>query len=362
MNPDVVHGNDWRSLTPGEIGSWEPTQRVTVVVPCYNGQEPLALTFAALARQTYPMDLLEVVIADDGSDPPITVPPGAPFDARVVAQERAGFGLARARNTGAAAATGSILVFLDCDMVPEPDHIEAHARWHHVDDRILTLGFRQHADFSGVTVDDIRAADSIGDVVAGRKVTSPQWIEFHMSRTKDLTSADTDLFRIVTGGNLGISKVFYDHLGGSDESFTQWGAEDTELGYRAFNAGGVLVPERRALAWHQGEGAAGPDPDEQRSQVEQRHKLSHLIAEKGFRRSVAGRSFTVPLVTVAVDAAGRSFDDVAEQVACRYPRVIGAGVHGPMQRPGTHHAYLHSGSTSLSLGTHQAEAFEALQH
>ena len=323
MNPDVVHGNDWRSLTPGEIGSWEPTQRVTVVVPCYNGQEPLALTFAALARQTYPMDLLEVVIADDGSDPPITVPPGAPFDARVVAQERAGFGLARARNTGAAAATGSILVFLDCDMVPEPTQVEAHARWHHLDDRILTLGFRQHADFYGVTVDDIRVADSIGDVVAGRSVSSPQWIEFHMSRTKDLTSADTDLFRIVTGGNLGISKAFYDHLGGSDESFTQWGAEDTELGYRAFNAGGVLVPERRAMAWHQGEGAAGPDPDEQRSQVEQRHKLSHLIAEKGFRRSLAGRTFTVPLVTVAVDAAGSDFDDVLERVE----NLLASGYH-----------------------------------
>ncbi|MCH2434659.1 MAG: glycosyltransferase, partial [Acidimicrobiales bacterium] len=293
------------------------------VVPCYNGQEPLALTFAALANQTYPMDLLEVVIADDGSDPPIVVPPGAPFEARVVAQERAGFGLARARNTGAAAATGSILVFLDCDMVPEPTQVEAHARWHHLGDRILTLGFRHHADFDGVTADDIRAADSIGDVVDGRSVSSPQWIEFHMARTKDLTSTDTDLFRIVTGGNLGISKAFYDDLGGSDESFTQWGAEDTELGYRAFNAGGVLVPERRALAWHQGEGAAGPDPDEQRSQVEQRHKLSHLIAEKGFRRSVAGRTFTVPLVTVAVDAAGNSFDDVLERVE----NLLASGYH-----------------------------------
>ena len=323
MNPNVVHGNDWRSLTPGDIGHWEPTQQVTVVVPCYNGQEPLALTFAALANQTYPMDLLEVVIADDGSDPPITVPTGAPFAARVVAQERAGFGLARARNTGAAAATGSILVFLDCDMVPESTQVEAHARWHHLDDRILTLGFRHHADFDGVTADDIRQASGIGDVVDGRSVSAPQWIEFHMARTKDLTSTDTDLFRIVTGGNLGISKAFYSHLGGSDESFTQWGAEDTELGYRAFNAGGVLVPERRALAWHQGEGAAGPDPDEQRSQVEQRHKLSHLIAEKGFRRSVAGRTFTVPLVTIAVDTAGCTYDDVLERVE----NLLASGYH-----------------------------------
>ncbi|MDG1989135.1 MAG: glycosyltransferase [Acidimicrobiales bacterium] len=323
MNRDVVHGNDWRSLDPGRIGQWTPTRRVTVVVPCYNGQEPLALTFAALANQTYPRNLLEVVVADDGSDPPITVPPGTPFEARVVAQERAGFGLARARNTGAADATGSILVFLDCDMVPEPHHVEAHARWHHLDDRLLTLGFRNHVDFSGITADDVAAAGSIDDLMGGRKVSSPQWIEFHMTRTRDLKSADTDLFRIVTGGNLGISRDFYDYLGGSDESFTQWGAEDTELGYRAFNAGGVLVPERRALAWHQGEGASGPDPDEQRSQVEQRHKLSHLIAEKGFRRSVAGRTFTVPLVTAAVDAAGCSYDDVLERVE----NLLASGYH-----------------------------------
>ena len=142
-------------------------------------------------------------------------------------------------------------------------------------------------------------------------------------QTCALPISDTDLFRIVTGGNLGISKAFYDDLGGSDESFTQWGAEDTELGYRAFNAGGVLVPERRALAWHQGEGAAGPDPDEQRSQVEQRHKLSHLIAEKGFRRSVAGRTFTVPMVTAAVDAAGCSYDDVLERVE----NLLASGYH-----------------------------------
>ena len=306
--------------------------------------------------------VIEVVVADDGSDPPITLPSGAPFEARLVAQERAGFGLARARNTGAAAATGSILVFLDCDMVPEPQHVEAHARWPHLNDRILTLGFRNHVDFSGITPDDVRAASSIDDLVGGRKVSSPQWIEFHMSRTKDLTSTDTDLFRIVTGGNLGISRDFYDHLGGSDESFTQWGAEDTELGYRAFNAGGVLVPERRALAWHQGEGAAGPDPEEQRSQIEQRHKLAHLIAEKGFRRSVAGRTFTVPTVTVAVDAADRPFDDVAEQVTGRCPRVVGPGVHGSAQGAVAHHSYLHAGLFVVGLGAHQAQALKAPQH
>ena len=319
----VVPGNDWRTVDVPDLGGWRPTLRVSVVLPCYQGQEALDLTFAGLAAQTYPLDLLEVVVADDGSNPPITVPPGAPFEARVVAQVHDGFGLARARNMGAASATGEVLIFLDCDMVPEPELVEAHARWHHVHERALTLGFRRHVDFDGITPVDLAAAGSVEAAVAGRSVSSPQWIEFHMSRTNDLTSQDDDLFRIVTGGNLGVRREFFDEVGGFDGSFNQWGGEDTEMGYRAFNRGGLLVPERRALAWHQGEGASGPDPAEKRSQQEQAHRLAHLIAEKGFRKSAPGRSFEVPMVTVAVDAAGRTYEDVADQVE----NVLASGFH-----------------------------------
>ncbi len=319
----VVRGNDWRTLEVPDMGGWRPTQPVTVVLPCFQGQEALDLTFAGLAAQTYPLDLLEVVVADDGSSPPITVPPGAPFEARAVAQVHDGFGLARARNMGAASATGEVLVFLDCDMVPEPELVEAHARWHHVHDRALTLGFRRHVDFDGISPVDLAAAGSVEAAVAGRSVSSPQWIEFHMSRTNNLTSTDDDLFRIVTGGNLGVRREFFDEVGGFDGSFNQWGGEDTEMGYRAFNRGGLLVPERRALAWHQGEGASGPDPAEKRSQQEQAHRLAHLIAEKGFRKSAPGRSFEVPMVTVAVDAAGCTYEDVADQVE----NVLASGFH-----------------------------------
>ena len=116
----VVRGNDWRSLEPSGIGEGTPTGTVTVVLPCYMGQAELELTFAGLAHQTYPSHLLEVVVVDDGSTPPIVLPAGATFTATVVAQQRDGFGLARARNLGAERASGEILVFLDCDMIPEP--------------------------------------------------------------------------------------------------------------------------------------------------------------------------------------------------------------------------------------------------
>jgi len=174
----VVRGNDWRSLEPAGIGEGTSTGTVTVVLPCYMGQAELELTFAGLALQTYPSHLLEAVVVDDGSTPPIVLPAGAPFTATVAAQQRDGFGLARARNLGAERASGEILVFLDCDMIPEPQLVEAHARWHHVDDRLLTVGFRHHADFDGITAEEIGAAGGPAEAVIGREVTSPSGSNF----------------------------------------------------------------------------------------------------------------------------------------------------------------------------------------
>ena len=310
---NLVYSNDWRSLEPADIGKGVFEDTVTLVLPCYMGQNELALTFASLSKQTYPHHLLEVIVVDDGSNPPIKIPAELPFEAFVLKQERDGFGLARARNLGAETARGEILIFLDCDMIPEPQLVEAHARWHHINDFSLTLGFRFHADFSSFSPDDLLNSVEPRSLLSGKRVTSPQWIEFHMRRTKNLTSDDSDLFRIATGGNLGIRKSFFQEIGGFDGSFKQWGGEDIEFGFRAFNSGAILVPERLATAWHQGEGAA-PDPNEEISLEQQRHLLSHLIAEKTFRASSPGRSFHVPMLTVLVDAEGQTFEEVAAQV------------------------------------------------
>ena len=312
---DAVHGNDWRTLQPPEIGGEENNfvDHVSVILPCYMGQKELALTFAGLSKQTYPKHLIEIIVVDDGSDPPIKLPSQLPFETSVIVQKRDGFGLARARNLGAEHAQGQILIFLDCDMIPEPQLIEAHSRWHHVNEFALTLGFRNHADFSGISPEDVVKANGPEGAASGRKVTTPKWIEFHMVRTKNLTSDDCDLFRIATGGNLGVRKSFFEEIGGFDSSFRQWGGEDIEFGFRAFNSGGVLIPERLAKAWHQGEGAS-PDPNEQASLEQQRNRLSHLIAERTFRNSLPGRSFLRPMLAVSIKAGEQEFESVASQI------------------------------------------------
>lgn len=321
--PADVRGNDWRSLPVSPAGAFVPERPVSVVITYFEAPDALALTLAALELQTYPRDLCEIVIVDDGSREPLKTPSPTPLDIRVVHQEDLGFGLARARNTGVRAASHDIIVFLDCDMMPEAGWLAEHARWHHAASDVLTLGFRAHVDVSGIDADSVRNRDgSLSALFTGRAVDRPEWIEFHMARTDELTSDADDLFRVVTGGNLGVSRSFFELVGGYDETFTQWGCEDTEFGYRAFTRGGVLVPARDAMCWHQGPGAA-PSSGEKASLELQRAKISQLIAHHGFRQAKPGRSFSVPQYLVTVVSGNADPETLLETVE----RILGSTLH-----------------------------------
>ena len=312
--PAKVEGNDWKSLDTTPLERFKPRLSATVVVPYYQAPDALALTLAGLERQNYPRDLFEVIVVDDGSDPPLEMSEPSPLNVRVTHQPDLGFGLARARNNGARAAQGDIVVFLDCDMIPADEWLAAHARWHHAASDAMSIGFRRHLDVAGVSAADVRnRGGTLDEMFADRPFHRPEWIESHMARTAELTSEDDDLFRVASGGNLGMSRDFYWEVGGNDESFTQWGAEDVEFGYRAFTLGALLVPERRALCWHQGEGAT-PSSAESRSLEQQRAKLSQLIAHHGFRRAKPGRSFTVPQYVVSVATDGADTDALLDTV------------------------------------------------
>jgi len=61
----------------------------------------------------------EIVVCDDGSDPPYVPGDGLP-EVRLVRHAR-NLGITRAKHDVLGAATGEILVFMDCDVRPEPD-------------------------------------------------------------------------------------------------------------------------------------------------------------------------------------------------------------------------------------------------
>ena len=101
------------------------TPTVSVVIATYSRPQSLARCLAALAAQTLPRELFEVVVCDDGGLEP-AAPAAAPFADRLTVRvvRRARRGPATARNEAARLARGRYLAFTDDDCVPTPDWLE----------------------------------------------------------------------------------------------------------------------------------------------------------------------------------------------------------------------------------------------
>ena len=190
----------------------------------------------------------------------------------------------------------------------------AHARWHHVVSDGLTLGFLNHVAVDGVDAETVRRRQGTLEELFSDRPATPPWFESHMRRTRDLTSRADDPFRMVPGGNLGIRKPFFRLAGGFDESFARYGVEDIEFGYRVYTRGGLLVPVRDALSWHQGIYFADERDAKNRDQRVQHEKAKHLIAHRGFRRDMPGRIYQVPQFVVTVEAGHHPVERVVETV------------------------------------------------
>lgn len=104
-------------------------ERISVVIPARNEEEYVRVALQSVIEQRYRADLLECIVADNGSTD------GTASAVREFANRHPGHrivlasepipGVGRAKNRGAQAATGDILVFLDADSRMAPDLAQA---------------------------------------------------------------------------------------------------------------------------------------------------------------------------------------------------------------------------------------------
>ncbi|MHA7867460.1 MAG: glycosyltransferase family 2 protein [Salipiger thiooxidans] len=100
----------------------------SIVVPAFNAAETLAETLVSLSAQTF-RDL-EIVVVDDGSTDSTSrvAEQQARTDGRIRVVRQHNRGLAGARNSGIAAATGEIVGFCDADDRWLPEKLDTHVR------------------------------------------------------------------------------------------------------------------------------------------------------------------------------------------------------------------------------------------
>ncbi|MET8139321.1 glycosyltransferase [Sphaerisporangium sp. NPDC005288] len=291
-----VRGNDYTVLDPPALGAWTPSLRVSVVVPAYNGQDKLDLVLAGLAAQTYPGELTEVVVVDNGSSPPLRLPEIRPGDTRLVVCEVPG--RADARNAGLAAATGDVVHWLDSDVVPDRHEVEAHMRWHHLAPYLVVTSYLR---FTTAPLPDPGAVAATADLSALFEPAEPhEWLVDLVQRTNGLTDTPNRAFSLHVGGATSVARRLIDAAGPMDEELIL--GQDTEMGYRLAQAGAVFVPEPLARGYHLG-------PSMRMRDKQPIDRVSHAligdrIPQYRWLRAHPARQWKVPYLEVVVEAAG----------------------------------------------------------
>ncbi len=182
--------------------------KVSVVIPTRNRPEAIVRCLDALATQRFPSDDFEVIVVDDGSNPPLTLEVGrwsSQFDLKLVPQKNTGPG--GARNRGVAEARGEFLAFTDDDCLPTPDWLR---------DIVAALERQPEALVGGSTFNGLKS-----QLFAEVSQLILAFVYEHFNRD----SADAYFF---TSNNMGCRKVSLQAVGGFDASF-QVASEDRDF-------------------------------------------------------------------------------------------------------------------------------------
>ena len=253
--------NDY-SQVEEKAASWtgQPCLRASVIIASYNQEQTLKLNLLAWAQQTYPIDLIEVVVADDGSSDGTEemvnkLKRDPPYSLIFYTQEDKGFRLAKARNEGVALSHGEVVLFVDADTIPSREYIWEHMKYYHVSDNVAVVGMR-HRLKNNITQDDIidkRKLDLLRELPNQEDPDTPG----HIKRWRREVLFNNAAFRRhwnVWGGFHGTltscRRQDYIGVGGQDESFTVYGQEDTEMGYRLLAKVQYLITNPKARLFH----------------------------------------------------------------------------------------------------------------
>ena len=219
--------------SPARPGSSEAGPEVSIVIPTFNRRDQLERTLAGLAAQVDVEVGLEVIVVSDGSTDGTDewLRSGAtPLE--VSACFQANSGPAAARNRGIEAARGTLVVFLDDDVVPDPDLVSAHVRKHQsLDDDLVVIG--------------------------------PMWTPYDCELTPWVRWEQRTLYRqyeaMLRGewaatprqfytANASVARQHLESVGGFNPAFRR--AEDVELAYRLADAGLSFAFAPEAAVFH----------------------------------------------------------------------------------------------------------------
>jgi len=197
--------------------------KVSVVVCSYNGGKTLDRCLESLKHVDYPD--YEVVLVDDGSkDNTQEIAAKHPW---IVSIRQENKGLSFARNVGARAAKGDVIVYTDSDCMADPDWL------------YYLVGTLLSGDYAGV---------------GGPNISPPaeNWVQACVSAAPGGPSHVllTDVVaEHIPGCNMAFHRWAFEQVGGFDPEYRKAG-DDVDFCWRLQSSGGVIAFSPAAIVWH----------------------------------------------------------------------------------------------------------------
>ena len=198
--------------------------KYSVIVPAFNAEATLPLCLDALSRQTISEEMYEILVVDDGSSDG-TAKVAQQFKIRYFYQTNQG--PAAARNLGAEAAAGEIILFTDADCIPAADWLE-----------------QMISPFA-----DPAVIGAKGAYATKQKKLIARFVQIEFEDRYDLLLQSRCIDMIDTYSAAFRKDVFL-KIGSFDRNFPKANNEDTELSYRLSAARYKMRFNRKALVLH----------------------------------------------------------------------------------------------------------------
>lgn len=220
--------------------------KLSVVIPTYNRADILKQCLQALEKQTLSKEKFEVVIVDDGSiDSTAKVVSGfsekSEMDILYIHQENKGQGIAR--NNGIGEAKGEVIVLIGDDIIVNKEFLEEHYKVHkaHPENRYACLGFIDwHPE---IEVNAVMKWLTNGSAIFGK-------FGGHQFAFEKLEGEDFADYNFFYTSNISIKRGLL-LVEPFDDSFSSYGWEDIELGYRLTKKHNLkLVYNPKAVGYH----------------------------------------------------------------------------------------------------------------
>ena len=203
--------------------------KISVIIPTHNRHEKLRETVAGLRQQNFSTEDYEIIVVDDTSTPPVAFEKDFTDSPNVSVIRLEGAERSLARNTGANAANGQLLVFVDNDIEVNKEFLAEH--------------WRAHTEFSD--------ALAVGAILLPAENQNLPFVRFRQRLEQTGVPRTYGLIEdknFCAAANTSIKRKLFFELAGFDLTISS--SEDQDLALRHTSKGGKIVFVPDAVAIH----------------------------------------------------------------------------------------------------------------